>query len=57
MKAQSVPAKEAAKPEAAPKHEELKAASEEAPVVAAESAAAPKTAIVEGDEVCEAKAD
>jgi large subunit ribosomal protein L17 len=55
--AKSVPAKEVAKPEAAPKHEVLKAVSLEAPVEAAENAAAQKTAVMEGAEVCEAKAD
>src|ERR1035437_1464128 len=41
----------------APKHEVLKAVSVEVPVETAESVPAPKTAVVEGVEVCEAKAD
>ena len=51
--AKAASVKEAAKTEAAP----IKAASADVPAESVEIADVPKTAVVEGDEVCEAKAD
>jgi large subunit ribosomal protein L17 len=55
--AKRTPAKETAAPATVPAIVEIKAASEEAHVDTAENAGVPKTAVMEGDEVCEAKAD
>ena len=55
--AKTAPAKETTKTETAPKSEEPKPVTEEAHVEPAASADVPKTAVKEGDEECEAKAD